>query len=125
MYIVGLRVTSRNLHDFPLFCVSPSLITFPLGGVPLWHIKYSFISFIQLACADCDDSLPFLGASSIPLCYIPFPSTLFLPTSLPSSLTSSCHLFLGYLSTLLRPDSYIILFGNSIFFHSLYMPKPV
>jgi len=26
-------------------------------------------SFIPLACAECDDSLPFSGASSIPLCY--------------------------------------------------------
>ena len=51
-------------------------------------------SFIPLACAECDDSLPFSGASSIPLCYVlvlvPSPSTI-----LPSSLTSSCHLFLG------------------------------
>jgi hypothetical protein len=28
-----------------------------------------------LACAECGNSLPFSG-SSIPLCYIPFPSTL-------------------------------------------------
>ena len=34
-------------------------------------------SFIQLACAECDDSLLFSGASFIPFCYIPFPSTLF------------------------------------------------
>jgi len=39
MDIVWLRVTSRNLQDFPLFCVSPSLKTIPLGGVPLWHIN--------------------------------------------------------------------------------------
>jgi len=38
---------------------------------------HSFIHCIALACAECDDSLPFAGASSIPLCYIPFPSTLF------------------------------------------------
>jgi len=30
--------------------------------------------FIPLACAKCDDSLPFSAASSIPLCYIPFSS---------------------------------------------------
>ena len=48
-------------------------------------------SFIPLACAECDDSWLFLGASSIPVCYIPF----LPPTSLPSSLTSSCHLFLS------------------------------
>jgi hypothetical protein len=32
-------------------------------------------SFILLACAECEDSLPFSGSFSIPLCYIPFPST--------------------------------------------------
>jgi len=38
---------------------------------------YMIDSFIPLACAEPDDSLPFSGASSIPFCYIPFPSTLF------------------------------------------------
>ena len=33
-------------------------------------------SFIPLACAECDDSLPFSRASSIPLCYVLFPATL-------------------------------------------------
>jgi hypothetical protein len=33
-------------------------------------------SLIPLACAECDDSLPFSGASSIPLCYVLFPATL-------------------------------------------------
>ena len=33
-------------------------------------------SFIPLACAECDDSLPFSGVSSIPLCYVLFPATL-------------------------------------------------
>jgi hypothetical protein len=33
-------------------------------------------SFIQLACAECKDSLPFSGASSIPHYYILFPVTL-------------------------------------------------
>ena len=53
-----------------------------------------FLSFIPLTCAECDGSLPFSGASSILLLYTlsfhPFP-----PASLPSSLASSCHLFLG------------------------------
>jgi hypothetical protein len=31
---------------------------------------------------------------------------------------------LVYLSALLFPNSYTIFFGNSIFFHSQYMPKP-
>ena len=125
----------------------------------VWQIQYAcnfsncysrlFHSFIPLPCAECDNSLPFSGASSIPLCYVLFPATLlhqlffhplsphlaiyflvfhssihsigtrrmrrflvlrsffhpsllftlsfnpFPPTILPSSLTSSCHLFLG------------------------------
>jgi hypothetical protein len=52
------------------------------------------IQSIPLACAECDDSLPFSGAPSIPLCYILFLS-LFSTNILPSSLTSPCHLFLG------------------------------
>ena len=51
-------------------------------------------SFIPLECAECDDSLLFSGAS-ISVCYIPFAFHPFPPTSFPSSLTSSCHLFLG------------------------------
>jgi hypothetical protein len=39
-----------------------------------FHIYTHIYSFIQLAYAECNDSLPFSGASSIPLCY-----TLFLP----------------------------------------------
>ena len=35
------------------------------------------IIIIHLAYAEWDDSLPFSGISSIPLCYIPFPSTPF------------------------------------------------
>ena len=33
-------------------------------------------SCTPLACAECDVSLPFSGASSIPLCYVLFPATL-------------------------------------------------
>jgi hypothetical protein len=51
-------------------------------------------SFIPLPCAECGDSLPFSGAFPI-LPYRTFPSHSSLPTILPSSLTSSCHLFLG------------------------------
>jgi hypothetical protein len=44
-------------------------------------------SFIPLACAECDNSVLFSGASSIPICYILFPATLlhqlfFCPPSL-------------------------------------------
>ena len=69
-----------------------------------------FHSFIPLACAERDDSLSFSGASSIPFCYILFPATLlhqlfFHPPSLHLAIC-----FLVYLSILLFPNSYIILF---------------
>jgi hypothetical protein len=81
-------------------------------------------SFIPVACTECD-SLPFSGASSNPVCYIPFPSTLFHQLGFhPPSL----HLvisFLVYLTSFF-PDSYIILFCKFcfFFFHSQYMTEP-
>ena len=51
--------------------------------------------FVPLARAECADSLPFSAGSSIPLCNVLFPATILQTTILPSSLTSSCHLFLG------------------------------
>jgi len=71
---------------------------------------YSFIhSFIPLACAECDDSLPFPGASSISLCYITSPSTIFYqPVFHPPSLHLAIY-FLVYLPALLLPNLYIIL----------------
>ena len=38
------------------------------------HVIHS--SFIPLLCTECDNSLPFSGTSSIPLCYVLFPATL-------------------------------------------------
>jgi len=72
-------------------------------------------SVIPLACAECDESLPFSGASSIPLCYVLLPATLlhqlfFHPPSLHR--TIYC---LVYLSILLFPNSYIMLFWESYF----------
>ena len=78
--------------------------------------KHSFIhSFIPLACAECDDSMLFSGASSIPLCYVLFPATLLHQ---PLFHLPSLHLaiyFLVYLSILLFPHSYIILFWEFYF----------
>ena len=50
-------------------------------------------SFIPLACAECDDSLPVSVAFSILLCYVLFPTTL-LHQLFFHPVTSSCHLFL-------------------------------
>ena len=69
---------------------------------------YSFI--------ECNDSLLFSGASSIPLCYVPFPSTPFHQRALhPPSLNLSIYL-LVCLSASLFPNSYIILFWELHFF---------
>ena len=82
-------------------------------------------SFIPLACAECDHSLMLSGASSIPVCYIPFPSTLFHQLIFHPPVTSYCHLFLGLpFSLLVSKFIYNTFFGNFIFFQSLYMPKP-
>ena len=63
--------------------------------------KKTYNSFIPFACAECDVSLPFTGASSIPVMYFScHPSP---PTILPSSLTSSCHLYLGLPLNLVVP----------------------
>jgi len=82
---------------------------------PRW-LNFMFIySFILLACAECDDLLRSSRASSIPLYYILFPATflhqLFLHP--PSPHLAIC--FLVYLSILLFPNSYIILFRECYF----------
>jgi hypothetical protein len=83
--------------------------------VTVWSLASSQDRFISLARAECDDSLPFSGASSIPLCSIFFPATLrhwlfFHPPSLHLTIY-----FLGYLLVLLIPNSYTILFWELYF----------
>jgi hypothetical protein len=71
---------------------------------------------IPLACAECDDSLPFSGASSIPPCHILFPATLLHQ---PFFHLPSLHLaiyFLVYLLVMLFPNSYTILFWEFYLF---------
>ena len=80
--------------------------------------------FIPLVCAECDDSLPLSGTSSIPLCYITFPSTLFHQLVFhPPSLHFAIY-FLVYPSTFLFPNSYIILLGRGILFSSTLCTCP-
>jgi len=81
-------------------------------------------SFIPLAYAECNDSLPFSVASSIPLCSLPFSSTLFHQLiSHPPSLHLAIY-FLVYLSAFVASKFiYNTFFKNNVFFHSLYMPK--
>ena len=67
-------------------------------------------SFIPWACAECDDSLPFYVASSIPLCYILFPATLPYQLFVHPLLPHLAIYFFVYLSILLFPNSNIIRF---------------
>ena len=55
----------------------------------LWHfnlymtrVRHVYHWFSSLACAECNDSLPFSGASSVPLSFHPFPPTSLHPPSL-------------------------------------------
>jgi hypothetical protein len=84
--------------------------------IPKATNTHSFIhSFIPSACAECDDSLPFSGASSFPPCYILFPATLLRQLFL---LPASLHLaiyFLVYILALLIPNSYTIHFWEFYF----------
>jgi len=86
---------------------------------------FPYFSFIPLACADCNDSLVLSGASSISLCYITFPCTLFYQLVFHPPSLHLAIFFLVYISAFLFPNLYVIHFGNSIFFHSLYMSKPM
>jgi hypothetical protein len=70
--------------------------------------QFVFHLFGPLACAECDDSLPFSGASSIPLCYVLFLATLLLQLFFHSLSLHLAIYFLVYLSILLFPNSYII-----------------
>jgi len=84
--------------------------------------KMNYFSFVPLAHAECDNSLPFSGASSIPLCYVLFPATLLHQLFFRHLSPHLAICFLIYFSILFS-NSYIP-FGDSVFFHSLYMPKP-
>jgi hypothetical protein len=62
-----------------------------------------------LACKESEDSLPFSGDSSIPLCCITFPATLLHQLFFPTPLLHLAIYFLVYLLVLLIPNSYTIL----------------
>ena len=77
-------------------------------------------SFIPLARAECDDSLPFSGASSIPLCYVLFPATLLHQLLFHLFPPNLAIYFLVCLSILFL-DSYITL----LFWESYFLPFSV
>ena len=77
-------------------------------------VAITFHSFIPLAYAECVDSLPFSGASSIPVCYISFPSTLFhQPVFHPPSLHPAIY-FLFFLLTLFQNSYFLGILFSSI-----------
>jgi hypothetical protein len=67
-------------------------------------------SFIHSACVECDDSLPFSGASSIPFCYVLFPATLLHQLFIHPLSPHLCHLFLGLPLNLVPKFIYKILY---------------
>jgi len=83
----------------------------------------SFIKFIPLARPECDDSLPFSGASSIPLCYVLFPATLLHQLFFHPPLLHLSHLYLGLPVSLVVPKFiYNTLLG--ILFSSIFCTCP-
>jgi len=84
--------------------------------VILWSWSSTFIhSFIPLACAECDDSLPFSGASSIHLCYVLFPANLLHQLFFHPLSPHLAIYFLVHLSIFLFSNSYIIPFWEIYF----------
>ena len=79
-----------------------------LEGVEEGNTRNSFIH--SLACAECDDSLLFSGASSILLCCVLLPSTQFPQLVFHHSSLRLAIYFLAYFSALLFPNSYLKLF---------------
>ena len=77
----------------------------------------SYDSFIPLSCAQCDDSLPFSGAYSIPLCYVRSPATLLHQLFFHPLSTHIAIYFFVYLSILLFPNSYILPFWEIFWMH--------
>ena len=63
-----------------------------------------------MACAEFDDCLPFSGASSIPLYHVLFPATLLHRLFFHPLSPCLAIYFLASFSSLLFPNSYIILF---------------
>jgi hypothetical protein len=76
---------------------------------------FIYHSFIPLPRAQCDDSLPFSAASSIPLCYIPFPANHLHQLFSHPPLLHFIIYFLVYLLVLLIPNSCTILFWEFYF----------
>ena len=99
---LSLQTWTKSTQDLPSFHT----------GDDSWKVNIK--TFIPLACAECDNSLPFSGASSIPVCYVLFPATRLHQLFLHSLSPYLAIYFLVYLSTLF-PNSYIIAFRKFYF----------
>jgi len=111
----GTKEDQENNISMPIFHFHwPTPNTLPYS---FFYLSFSsFIhSFIPLACAECDNSLPFSGASSIPLCYVLFPATVLCQLFFHPPSPHLAIYFLVYLSILLFPNSYIVLFWEFYF----------
>ena len=108
-------VGTYHLHTDMIMAVTQGYsVLFLIHFHVIKALLYSFIPSIDMC--RMLDSLPFSGASSILLCYIPFPSTLSHQLALhPPSFHIAIYL-LVYHSALLFPDSYIILCWKFYFF---------
>ena len=117
------RWYEHSVTDFVAACNQQARVSRLLchDGLRLWMVhllpsacyKGKVQSINPLACAECGDSLPFSGASSIPPCHTLFPATPLHRPFFPSSLTSSSHLFLGLpLGLLVSKFIYNTLLGN-------------
>jgi len=131
-YVTCTHTSPSNSGDYDFKTAEPDCTNMPnikrcvcvhkktnykhLMGIPMYHhYIHSFHWHVQNAMIPRHSQLP-------PFLTVIYP---FPPTSLPSYLTSSCHLFLG-LPPSLAASKFIyntFFWGISIFFHSLYMPK--
>ena len=112
---ISSGLTCVYLNSWP--CVQSVVTCSGPSGTYLLHKVGSVCShsFIPLACAECDDSVPFSGASYILLCYAPLPSTLLHQLFFHPLSPHLAMYFLVCLSILLFPNSYIIPFGEFYF----------
>jgi len=95
-------LSSYNIHSFRWHVQNATIPCPSQELLPFFSIMYFFLP-------------PFSTNYSSILSHLIFPS-----------LTSSFHLFLGLpLNLVVSKFIYNTLLGNSIFFHSLYMPKPM
>ena len=106
--IISLQALSRSLSEVKFFCaISKVTVHQPFNAFDY--------SFIPLAWAECDDSMPFSWASSIPLCNVLFPATLLHQLFLHFLSPHIAIYFLVYLSILLLPNSHKIPFSEILF----------